>query len=285
MKHVVTYSSNLPKSIDEVKKCVVKITSASGTGSGFFVSEEGYVITNFHVVEGSYTGPNSVVQVDLASANLVNENVSIMGNFTQIEGVVIDVDTYHDLALIKLRVNPFKGGVQPIVSYNGVDSKIYYGKPKLSRKPLVDGQAIAVSGYPLNQPVLITNSGVVASIFGQNAYKTPPGDFPDHAYFADVQINHGNSGGPAYLAQTGEIIGVAVAFLFAQQEVANLQASNQATLDKLNNLYKATANPETKELIEIISNLQSATLYNSGLGVIIPLKFVIALLKKNSIKV
>jgi S1-C subfamily serine protease len=60
---------------------------------------------------------------------------------------------------------------------------------------------ISVSGFPLDIPVLVTNTGWVASAFYIDERRRS-------LYLADISINHGNSGGPAYNDVDGRVIGV-----------------------------------------------------------------------------
>src|SRR5438132_584434 len=56
-----------------------------------------------------------------------------------------------------------------------------------------DGEPIAISGYPLAEPTLVTTSGHIACSWTIHNHQ-------DH-YLADVTANPGNSGGPVYRLQ------------------------------------------------------------------------------------
>jgi len=68
-----------------VGKATVLITTEIGHGSGFFISEDGYIITNNHVIED-----DGEIEVKLSYAN--NKELSVN---------IIHMDKEHDLALLK----------------------------------------------------------------------------------------------------------------------------------------------------------------------------------------
>jgi S1-C subfamily serine protease len=64
---------------------------------------------------------------------------------------------------------------------------------------------ISVSGFPLEIPVLVTTTGWLATrLFIDEKQR--------FLYLADVQVNHGNSGGPAYRDSDGAVIGLVVEY-------------------------------------------------------------------------
>ncbi len=83
IKSVPLYSGELSNNFDNILASFVKIITTIGTGSGFFVTKDGFIITNKHVVED-----DKVVKVKLFSGRTV-------------PGEVIRVNSY-DVALIKI---------------------------------------------------------------------------------------------------------------------------------------------------------------------------------------
>ena len=71
-------------SINDYKKAVVTILTTAGHGSGFIVTEDGYVLTNQHVV-----GEERFVNVKLVTGR-------------EVSGEVVRIDKIGDVALIKL---------------------------------------------------------------------------------------------------------------------------------------------------------------------------------------
>ena len=84
---------NLSAMVDRVRPAVVRITSSAGTGSGVIFDTEGrtgYVVTNYHVVEGQ---------------QMVNVTVNDSARFT---GNVLGVDVVRDLAVVSICCGDFR---------------------------------------------------------------------------------------------------------------------------------------------------------------------------------
>ena len=140
------------------------------SGSGALISEDGYIVTNNHVVEG---------------ADEVNVTLS---NKKSYKGTVVGTDPSTDLAVIKIDA----GKNLPYMVYgNSDDVKL--------------GQWVLAIGYPLTLDVTVT-AGIIsakARSIGINKSKAPVESFIQ----TDAAVNPGNSGGPL-VNTNGELIGI-----------------------------------------------------------------------------
>lgn len=155
-------------------------THLAGSASGFFISKDGYILTNHHVVD----------QV----AELV-----VISKGTAYRAFVVAKNKEHDLALLK--INLFPRGT------NGVYA-IDNGLPVVPFLPIADecalGQTVYAFGYPmpdigLGYEAKMTR-GIVSSLTGKNDRK----DW----FQMDLMITFGNSGGPI-VDEYGAVVGVA----------------------------------------------------------------------------
>ncbi len=155
---------------------MVVVSTADGTGTGFFIAPNGLLATNHHVV-----GNHASVSVTLASGKTLEST----GIFTE-EG--------RDLAVIKIPIERNAFLVLSLTPPSPGSEVIAIGSPGLSTE-----QGSRLIGNP--EGGLLTNSvtkGVVSGIrSGTNGTWIQ----------TDVAINHGNSGGPL-LNQMGEVIGI-----------------------------------------------------------------------------
>lgn len=145
----------------------------TGNGSGFFLSQEGYIATNYHVIEGATT---------------LQANFTRNGKVESYPATVVATDQQNDLAIIKINDS----------SYRNV-SQIPYGL--LSRTKDTGSEVFAL-GYPMadvmGNEVKFTD-GKISSKSGIQ------GDI--RVYQISVPIQPGNSGGPLF-DMDGNVVGI-----------------------------------------------------------------------------
>jgi len=162
----------------------------SGTGSGFFVSKMGHVITNAHVVQSC----NKVTIGDNANK--------------QVPAEVVNTDKSNDLALLKLSsLEMASAESKSLIQKLGIVVVPLASKGLLRSEDVRLGEKILVAGYPFGDAFsnsIKVTTGVVSSIRGV-------GD--DSGQFQlDAAVQPGNSGGPIY-DSSGNIVGVVISQL------------------------------------------------------------------------
>ena len=139
------------------------------SGSGVFVSADGYILTNNHVVEGT------------KDVNI------ILSDGSQEKAAIVGTDQYSDIAVLKTT------GKVPAVATLGNSDK------------LDPGESVIAIGSPLGDFKNTVTVGVVSgtgrSIDTGNGYQI------ENLIQTDAAINHGNSGGPL-VNLAGEVIGI-----------------------------------------------------------------------------
>ncbi len=154
---------------------VVQVRTPSGLGSGFIIHPEGYLITNFHVIEGETEITIEVYQEEKGALK--------RAAFERTR--IVALDKFADLALIKMETEDEETKSFPIVRLGQIDS-IKVGQP-----------AFAI-GSPLGLERTVTE-GIVS---------TKTREFEGRLFLqTTTQINPGNSGGPLF-NRKGEVIGV-----------------------------------------------------------------------------
>jgi S1-C subfamily serine protease len=142
----------------------------AGAGSGFVFDDRGYILTNFHVVEGAQS-----IEV-------------VLGDKTRYPGKFIGADQRNDVALVK--IDP-KG-------------KHLVTLPLGDSASLQVGQKVLAIGNPFGFQSTLT-TGVVSAL--GRTVQTSEATFIDEAIQTDAAINRGNSGGPL-INSRGEVIGI-----------------------------------------------------------------------------
>jgi serine protease Do len=166
-----------------------------GSGSGFIVSADGYIITNNHVVEG---------------AEAINIQLSDRREFT---AQLVGRDPTTDVALLKLDAD----GLTPVTLGSSDATRV--GEWVLA----IGSPGFRGVGGPLTTTVtagIVSAKGRSINIIGQGLEQTNGGNLAIEDFIqTDAAINPGNSGGPL-LNIRGEVIGVNAA-------IASNNGSNQ----------------------------------------------------------
>ena len=160
--------------IPAVVSISVKGSSGSGTGSGFFLDSNGYILTNNHVVEAAAT--RGTITVELSNGRKYGAKL-------------IGRDNSYDLAVLKIDVTSAP--------------TLQLGNSDLAQV----GDSVIAIGSPLGLSGTVT-SGIISS--KNRAVTTGNGSGESsfiNALQTDAAINPGNSGGPL-VDSTGAVIGV-----------------------------------------------------------------------------
>jgi serine protease Do len=181
--------------IEKVRPAVVSVFSpgGGGGGSGVLIDEDGYVLTNFHVVMGrGPAGANPHMQCGLSDGILY-------------DSVLVGLDKVGDVAMIRLLPQKDKSG--KIVAPKG--GKFPFAKMGDSDKVRAGDWSMAM-GNPFLLATDFTPTVTFGLVSGVHRYQYPEGsgilEYTDCIQI-DTSINPGNSGGPLFNMQ-GELIGI-----------------------------------------------------------------------------
>ena len=139
------------------------------SGSGFFISDKGYILTNNHVVEGTK-------EVNIVLSDGSEEKATLIGT-----------DPYSDIAILKT------DGKVPAVGTLG------------NSELLKSGESVIAIGSPLGNFKNTVTVGVVSAT--GRSIDTGQGYQIEDLIQTDAAINQGNSGGPL-VNLAGEVIGI-----------------------------------------------------------------------------
>lgn len=133
-------------------------TQTASSGSGFVISEDGYIVTNYHVIKGA------------------QKLTVITNNEQKYPATVVGYNDQNDFALIKVEVS----GWTPVKLGSSDD--------------LIVGDQVVAIGNPLGQ---LTNTLTVGYISAKDRNVSLDGTVINMLQ-TDVAINHGNSGGALF---------------------------------------------------------------------------------------
>lgn len=148
----------------------------SSSGSGFIISSDGYILTNYHVIEQAYLN-DTALSVSLSNGD-------------EYDAKIIGFEASNDVALLKIEAT----GLNPAIIANSDNIRV--------------GQPVYAVGNPFGNLVYTMTDGIVSAL---DREVTVDGKIISTFQFS-AAVNRGNSGGPVYDAN-GEVLGIVTAKL------------------------------------------------------------------------
>ncbi len=164
--------------------------STKGNGSGFFVNDQGYLVTNYHVVR---------------DASVISVHTYWGRSYT---ATVVGGDRLTDLALLRVSIPDYEVTPLSFADPHGV---------RVGQKAIVVGSPLATgSSLGLDRSPTVT-SGIVSakdrSLPVESLTRPGVNDYTiENLIQTDAAVNPGNSGGPL-LNSSGEVVGVVTAII------------------------------------------------------------------------
>ena len=148
-----------------------QVSKTASTGSGFILTEDGYVVTNYHVVEGA------------------NKLTVLLYDGTEYEASLVGFESSNDIALLKVDAT----GLFPVTIGKSDD--------------LIVGDLVVAIGNPLGE---LTSTMTVGYVSAKDRDVFTSQSHMINMLQTDAAINPGNSGGPLFNSR-GEVVGITTA--------------------------------------------------------------------------
>lgn len=151
-------------------------TSASTvSGTGIVLSEDGYILTNYHVIEDAYEKGAPICVITYEGG--------------EHEAEVVGIETDSDLAVLKIEAE----GLSAAEFGNSSEMRV--------------GQTIYAVGNPLGELTYTMTSGIISAL---DRRVTTDVNVTVNMFQIDAAVNNGNSGGPVFNTYA-QVIGVVTA--------------------------------------------------------------------------
>jgi len=159
--------------VSQLGEAVVQVRTPGGLGSGFIINEDGFLMTNFHVIEGE-------TQI---TVEVYHQNAAELQRKSYKQVRIIAINKFGDLALLKIEEK---------------DAPKFKSVVLGNADALAVGEGVFAIGSPLGLERTVTE-GILSTKTRQMA--------GDLYLQTTTQINPGNSGGPLFNLR-GEVVGI-----------------------------------------------------------------------------
>ena len=157
-------------------------TTSAASGSGFVLTQDGYIVTNYHVIEEAVN--NDSVDIEVSFANGDKYSATLVGG-----------EQDNDIAVLKIDAT----GLQPVTLGDS--------------DQLVVGESVYTIGNPLGELTYSLSDGLVSALdrlittSGTNPVTNQKETITLNVLQTNCAINPGNSGGPLFDSY-GNVVGV-----------------------------------------------------------------------------
>jgi len=181
------YAANLPScvgiTVNTTQNIWGQTTTSAASGSGFVLSQDGYIATNYHVIEEAAEDDTGAVTIEVSFANGDKYDARLIGG-----------EKDNDIAVIKIEAD----NLTPVTL--GDSSK------------LVVGEAVYAIGNPLGELTYSLTDGIVSALDRLITTNSTDESGRQESTTLNVlqtncAINPGNSGGPLFDSY-GNVVGV-----------------------------------------------------------------------------
>ena len=183
------YAANLASCVGITVNTTVNIfgqtTTSAASGSGFVLTQDGYIVTNYHVIEDAVDDSSVSIEVSFADG-------------TQYTATLVGGEQDNDVAVLKIDAT----GLQPVTLGDS--------------DQLVVGETVYTIGNPLGELTYSLTDGLVSALdrlittssTNQTTGKTETTTL--NVLQTNCDINPGNSGGPLFDSY-GNVVGIVTA--------------------------------------------------------------------------
>ena len=159
-------------------------STATATGSGIIISEDGYILTNNHVVDTSSSNSYSYYDISDATSVKVKLNSATYGDDATYDAKIVGKDSQTDLAVLKIDKSDLTAA-----EFGDSDQAVV-------------GEFVMAVGSPLGLDTTVTQ-GIISAV-----NREVESDGTKYTCIqTDAAINSGNSGG-ALVNSEGKVIGI-----------------------------------------------------------------------------